>query len=93
MPDGYYTYKIVKIDRDAHATDHAPLVLHHVVAYGPLSKPPKPGDIDSLEVLLWHAPVAPEGEGSVAEKRTYFAHRPVTDIDLQGYRAYLKRMR
>jgi hypothetical protein len=93
MPDGYYTYKIVRIDRDALAIDHAPFVVHHVVAYQPVSRPPTPADIDSLEVMLWHAPVAPEEENPAGEKRTYFASRPVRDIDLQGYRAYMRRTR
>jgi tetratricopeptide (TPR) repeat protein len=80
LADGkYHAYQILKIDTFGEGEQ-----IHHLKIYSPLDKEPVEGDIDKLEVFVWHAPFGPI-KGS-----KYLGHRDIKLEDLQGFHTYLR---
>lgn len=71
----YHVYKILR--RDEWGT-------YHTLIYQPMDREPVEADVDSLQVMAWHAPIGsfPTGE--------LLTVRPVVKEELVGYLEYLK---
>lgn len=75
----YNLYKLLVVD--------AEIECYHILIYPELDHLPTISDIDSLEVLVYHAPFAKDA----FKNATLLANKPITAHDLIGYHEYLRQ--
>lgn len=75
----YHLYKLLKLDRKNET--------YHVLCYQVLNALPKPSDLDTLGVAVFHAPIDIDGFGDPV----LFSNKPVMAADLIGYHEFLRQ--
>ncbi len=79
MNGEYHLYKILKIEQPP-GDDQ----VFHLLVYEPVKAAPMADDVDKLEVMAWHVPLASIGDA------TLVANRPVEPEEFKGYIEYLR---
>lgn len=85
---GYMVSKLLKIE-GVLMEDDSPVMIHHMLFYGPEPRMPALEDIPMMQVHVWHAPMHPYSEEELSTM-TYLGNVPVTDTDLSGYWHYVQ---
>lgn len=75
----YHLFKLLKSEPE--------LGTYHVLMFKPIDSLPAVEDINKLDVMIYHAPIASDG----FEHPTLFAKSTVADYELTGYYEYLRQ--
>lgn len=75
----FYIQKLLKDDDE--------FDTYHVLSYKPIAQLPTARDLESLEILAYHSPIARDG----FENPQVIAHSKVSAADLIGYHEYLRQ--
>jgi len=75
----YHLFKLLKSEHDSET--------YHVLIFKPLDSLPAVEDINKLDIMIYHAPIASDG----FEHPKFFAKSTVSDYELRGYYEHLRQ--